>query len=255
VAPGSGLPVLTGGALTERAGRQAPCSCGGVGAAGTYRRGAAPAGGRATSAPALARVLAVAGVQEVRCRFTLLDMSERHNMACAPRHPPSSAQRAAVRRSFPRTSSGAGRTGRRACQASALCRTCARYQELCAHRLPQLAVLGAVRMQPPSCPGCLPGPPGPSCSSTAISPAAEHTQSAGDARWGRRCCPTASEPHLDSSLERLRHEYEELLRENRALQGKCAAAEAQARCRPTPLAIPYLVRDSPERAGLGGGCS
>ncbi len=126
MAPGSGLPVLAGGALTERAGRQAPCSCGGGGAAGTYRRGAAPAGGRATSAPALARVLAVAGVQEVRCRFTLLDMSERHNMACAPRHPPSSAQRAAVRRSFPRTSSGAGRTGRRACQASALCRTCAR---------------------------------------------------------------------------------------------------------------------------------
>ncbi len=129
----------------------------------------------------------------------------------------------------------------------------ARYQELCAPRLPQLAVLGAVRMQPPSCPGCLPGPPGPSCSSTALSPAAEQTPSAGHARWGRRCCPTASEPHLDSSLERLRHEYEELLRENRALQGKCAAAEAQARCRPTPLAIPSLVWDSPERAGLGGG--
>ena len=36
-----------------------------------------------------------------------------------------------------------------------------------------------------------------------------------------------SDERLDSALERLRHEYQELLSENRVLQEKCAAAQAQ----------------------------
>lgn len=43
----------------------------------------------------------------------------------------------------------------------------------------------------------------------------------------RRRGSTGSEGRLDSALDRLKHEYQELLSENRALQDKCAAAEAQ----------------------------
>ena len=48
-----------------------------------------------------------------------------------------------------------------------------------------------------------------------------------------------SDDRLDSALERLRHEYQELLSENRTLQGKCAAAQAQVATFPLGLSSGY----------------